>query len=538
MLAARNLSVRLGDRLVLSDVSLTINRSDRWGLIGPNGAGKSTLLAVLAGKIEPERGSVTYGSGVRVGLLQQGFVDRQEGRLAEALDASTGGLLATRDRLNVTLTALETGAPSDAILTEYDAALGQFEQRGGFAAIDRLEALLARLGLAGISLETPLRSLSGGEKTRAGLAALLSTEPEILLLDEPTNHLDIDALEWLETFVTSYRGGVVVVSHDRRFLDQTITGILAIDPTSGHLTAFPVTYSDYDQAQRAEAEAQRQAYQRQQSEITRIERDIRAVGDHARQTESAARHDYVRARAKKVARTAKVRERKLQRTLESADLLAKPVQGWGLALEFGATPESSRDVARLDNVTFAFGDVPTLREVSLAIRYGERIALTGANGSGKSTLVRLLTGALQPDSGLIRLGPSVVVGHYDQEQANVRLDQTVLDQVRSSAAISETDARRFLHRFLFGGDTVHQLAGSLSYGERARLSLALLVLQGANFLLLDEPLNHLDLASREQFEASLASFDGTILTVLHDRFAIERLATRVIELPGGVLTER
>ena len=537
MLTASSISIRLGDRRLLSDISFTVNRFDRWGLVGPNGAGKSTLLALLAGDLAPDGGSVQTAPGTRVGLLRQGFVDREAVRLAEAIDASTGGLLSARDRLNAILTTLQEAAPSDATVAAYDLALDDYERRGGYAATDRLGTLLSRLGLAGVALDTRLDRLSGGEKTRAGLAALLSTEPDILLLDEPTNHLDLDALAWLETFVTSYRGGIVVVSHDRCFLDQTITGILVIDPASGRLSQHAGTYTDYDETRRAGAEAHHQAYKRQQSEIARIERDIRAAGDHARKTEAVTRHDFLRARAKKVARTAKVRERKLLRAVAAADHVEKPSRSWGLAVEFRDVPESSRTVVDLDDVSVAFDATPVLTNLSLHVRYGERIALTGANGSGKSTLIRLLAGDLVPSAGEVRLGPSVVVGHYDQEQASLDLNRTVLDQVRRASAISETDARQFLHRFLFGGDTVHQMAASLSYGERARLSLALLVLRGANFLLLDEPLNHLDLAAREQFVASLSTFDGTVLSVLHDRDAIRRLASRVVELREGQLRE-
>lgn len=537
LLSASNLSVRLGDRLVLSDVSFIINPADRWGLIGPNGAGKSTLLGVLAGEIIPSSGSVQRSPGVHVRTLRQGFVERPDCRLAEALDAPTGGLLSARDRLNDALVSLETEQLSDAILARYDNALADFEQLGGYTATDRLEVLLARLGLNGVPLDTLLSALSGGEKTRAGLAALLATEPDVLLLDEPTSHLDRDALDWLEAFVMSYRGAVVVVSHDRQFLDQTVAGILSIDPLTGHVSVHYGSYRKYEEQKRTASEAARQAYQQQQSEIARVERDIRAVANNAQKTENATQHDFLRARAKKVARTAKVRERKLQRTLEAGDLVEKPVLGWNLAIDFGETPESSREVVTLDHVSFSYGARLVLRDVSLSIRNGERVALTGANGSGKSTLIRLLTGDLEPDTGSLQTGPSVVMGHYDQEQHNVSLDRSVLDQIRHAATNSETDARRFLHRFLFGGDTVYQLAGSLSYGERARLSLALLVLKGANFLILDEPLNHLDLPSREQFEATLSTFDGTILTVLHDRYAIEQLATRVVALADGRLTE-
>lgn len=537
MLSASNLSVRFGDRLVLSDVSLTIRAADRWGLIGPNGAGKTTLLGVLAGEISPSRGSVLRSPGVKVQMLRQGFVERRDCRLAEALDVPTGGLLSARDGLDDALGLLETEQLSDDMLARYDEALADFERLGGYTATDRLEVLLARLGLNDVPLDSPLSALSGGEKTRAGLAALLAAEPDVLLLDEPTNHLDRDALDWLEAFVKSYRGAVVIVSHDRHFLDQTVGGILALDPLTGQVTVHHGSYREYEDMKRAASEATRQAYLHQQAEISRVERDIRAVATHAQKTEKATRHDFFRARAKKVARTAKVRERKLQRQLDTGDLVEKPILGWNLAIDFGETPESSREVVTLDRVSFRYGAKPVLRDVSLSIRHGERVALTGANGSGKSTLIRLMTGDLEPDTGSLQFGPSVVAGYYDQEQFNVSLDRSVLDQVRQAAAISETDARRFLHRFLFGGDTVYQLARSLSYGERARLSLALLVLKGANFLILDEPLNHLDLPSRELFEATLSTFDGTILTVLHDRYAIERLATREVALEDGRLRE-
>lgn len=537
MLCVSNLSKRLGDRIVLADVSFSINRSDRLGLVGPNGAGKSTLLAILAGEIEPDSGSVSVLPSTRVGLLQQGFVGRMDGTLSDALDGPTRGLFAARNRLTSALDALGRGDATHVLLDEYAEALERFDDLGGYAAVERLETLLVRLGLNDLPLDSAIANLSGGEKTRAGLAALLAREPDVLLLDEPTNHLDMYGLEWLEGFVANYRGAVVVASHDRAFLDGSVTDILAFDPTTGGLRRYPGTYSDYQAARRREETARLDAYQRQRAETERIERDIRAVGEHARQTERATQHDFLRARAKKVARTAKVRERKLRRLLDSEDYLEKPTQAWGLAPDFAGTPESSRDVATMESVAVAFDGNAVLKDVSLHVRYGDRIALVGANGSGKTTLVRVLTGDLKPSAGRVRLGPSVVVGHYDQEQANVALDETVLDQAMGAASISETEARRFLHRFLFSEDTVHQEAGSLSYGERARLSLALLVLTGANFLLLDEPLNHLDLPARERFESALADFEGTLIAVLHDQYAVKRLANRVVELRDGEARE-
>lgn len=540
MLAASDLTVRLGDRLVLDRVACVVNPGDRIGLVGPNGAGKSTLLAALSGGIAPAGGSVWRDPAVTIGYLRQGFADLPGGTLADLLDIPTDGLLAAQHALESAASRLgDAEADPAAAMADYDRALGAFEARGGYTAVDGLDALLGRLGLDPATLDsrTPLTALSGGQKTRAGLAGLLASAPDVLLLDEPTNHLDLDALGWLEGFVAGYRGGAVVVSHDRAFLDRVVTGIFALDGVTRRLTVYPGSYSDFQAARRAEEEAQADAYARQQAEIARIERDIRDVASHALATERSTQHDYLRGRAKKVARTAKVRERKLERRRDSAEVVDRPERRWEMALDFGAVVESGRDVAVASGVSVALGGRTVLDGVALHIRAGERIALTGPNGGGKTTLVRLLVGDLVPDRGSVRLGVGVVVGWHAQEQETVNPDQTVLAQARRAAPISEDEARAFLHRFLFAGDDVLYRAADLSYGERSRLALALLVLRGANFLVLDEPLNHLDLAARARFEAALAAFTGTVLVVLHDRYAIARLATRTLELRDGRLRE-
>ncbi len=537
MLTVSDLSKRHGDRLVLDRVSFVVNPGDRIGLVGPNGAGKSTLLAILAGEDRPDAGAATFGPGVRVGHLRQGFADLPGTTLAGLLalvSQRVGAVLAARDRVEAAVAALaDPAADGERAMAAYDDALAGFEGHGGYAVVDDLMAVLAVLGLAGTPLETPLPTLSGGQKTRAGLAALLADRPDLLLLDEPTNHLDLDALAWLEGFLATYRGAVLAVSHDRVFLDRAVTSILELDGVTHRLTAYAGTYSAYAAAKRAAEAARADAYERQRREIARIERDVRAVAGHALATEGATQHDFLRGRAKKVARTAKVRERKLERLLASEERIDRPERRWGLALDFGERPESSRDVAVVEGASVALGGRPVLREVDLHVRFGERIALTGPNGSGKSTLVRLLAGELRPTVGRVRVGPGVVVGRYAQEQETVAADRSVLDQARAAAPLSDAEARAFLHRYLFSGDEVFAAGRDLSYGERARLALALLVLRGATFLLLDEPLNHLDLPSRERFEEALTAFAGTTVIVLHDRYAIERVATRVVELREG-----
>ncbi len=538
MLTVNRLSKRLGEMQILSQVSFVVNQNDRIGLVGPNGAGKSTLLALLSGRLLPDSGTISIDSERRVGYLRQGFADLDQGALGDLLDELLNGLLSANKELDRAIEALSReGIDLQLALDQFSVATERFELTGGYARIDQLSTLLARFGLTDISFDTPLRRLSGGEKTRAGLAGLLAAEPDLLLLDEPTNHLDIEALVWLESFVTSYRGVVVVVSHDRSFLDAIANRILELDDVTRTVTAYSGNYTDYMNAKSAAAEAYLDAFQRQQRYIERVERDIRSVASYGQKTESGTTNDGERRRAKKVAKTSKVRERKLEKLIESADHMDKPERRWGLALDLNSVAESGRDVIVAQDLTFAFGDRTLLDSVDLHIRSGERVALTGINGAGKSTLIRLITGELQPTAGSIRLGSSVIPGVYAQEQENVDPSRSPLDQVREAGAGEESEARAFLHKFLFTEDHVRRPAGELSYGERARLSLALLVRRGANVLLLDEPLNHLDLQSRDRFEEALLGFEGTVVIVLHDRFAIDRIATRVLNLEGGKLSE-
>lgn len=539
MLIVDHLTKRHGDKLILDQVSLVINRGDRFGLIGPNGAGKSTLLSIMAG-VEPfDEGFRTLDPGVRIGYLRQGAADLPAGTLAALVGHASDDIQLLIDafyRVNRAVANLQD-SHDESTVEAYDRSLRLFDVRGGFKAVDDLTSLLARLGIADIALTTPLSSLSGGQKTRAGLAGLLAGGADILLLDEPTNHLDIDALVWLEEFVSSYRGAVVVVSHDRAFLDSVVTSIVELDDVTRQVSSYPGSYSDYAAAKRAAEESYRESYQRQQWKINRITADIRDTAAHASHTEKRTQNDYLRGRSKKVARTAKVRERKLERLLASEEHLTKPERRWGLSLDFGFDHQSGRDVVVVQDAAFSYADHTILSGVNSHIRYGDRIAITGPNGGGKSTFLRLLSGELVPNAGTVRRGASVVVGQVSQEQTTVDPNRTVLDQVLISATLSETDARTFLHRFLFGEETVNQPARLLSYGERARLALALVVLRGANLLLLDEPLNHLDLPSRERFSESISAFGGTVVMVLHDRYAIDQLATRVMEIRDGTLRE-
>jgi ATP-binding cassette subfamily F protein 3 len=538
MLTVNSVSKRFGDTPVLETITCVINRGDRIGLIGPNGAGKTTLLRLIIGVDRPDTGSITIAPDTRIGYLRQGFTDVQTGTLADLLDIPTDGLLAAQaDIERATNNLADPEIEPQLAADRYDDALNAFEAKGGYAGIDELNALLAKFDLDGVTMDRPLSTLSGGQKTRAGLAGLLASRPDLLILDEPTNHLDAEAQAWLAGFLQGYRSAVLIVSHDRGFLDDVITRVFALDPLTHQLAAYAGNYSDYAAAKQHEEEEHAANWQRQQKEVRRIEQDIRAAESKARGIEAGTIDYAIRKKAAKIARPAVVRKAKLERMLESTEAIEKPVRLWGMAASFAGSANGPRDVATLDDVSVTLGHHPVLEHVSLQLRHGDRLAITGPNGAGKTTLLRLLTGELAADSGVVRLGPGVRVGYFAQEQESLDLDLTVLEQARQSAAMPESDIRTFLHKYLFGGDTVYRTIGDLSYGERARLMLALMALRGTELLLLDEPLNHLDIDARESFERALEQYEGTLAFVVHDRYAIDRLATRVLELRDGALVD-
>jgi len=432
--------------------------------------------------------------------------------------------------------AAATNGDLAAAMAEYDAALAEFEAMGGAARYADAAAVLAGLGMADVAQDRPVSSLSGGQKTRLGLARLLLSEPDLLLLDEPTNHLDIVALEWLETYLSGYPGAVLIVSHDRAFLDRTVTRILALDETTHMLKEYAGGYSDYAFAVDRDLDKQWAAYREQQERFKKLESSIRRLSNQAKNIEGETIHFYWRRIAKDLARRAVVQKERLERMMAGEDALEKPGQTWKMKLEFGETPRSGQDVLRARDLTFGYEPArPLLRDVSLHLGYGERAVLIGPNGTGKTTLLRLIMGQLQPWAGEIYLGRGVRIGYMAQEQENLDPQATPLSTLRRAAPLDETDARSFLHYFLFAGDEVFTPVGRLSFGERSRLSLALLAAQGCNLLLLDEPVNHLDIDSRERFEQAILRFEGTVLAVVHDRYFIERLATRVWVMEGETI---
>ena len=537
MLQVVNISKSYGSEVILEDVSFVVNRGGRVGLVGPNGSGKSTLMRIVAGVEQADTGRVILGSGASTAWLPQGFEVDSAQTLGEAVRRG----LAEHTRAHDALLRIEkcmaqaAGPELDALIEEYGRASDDFALLGGYEVEQRTDAVLHGLGLGTFPKDTPLSILSGGQQTRAGLASIIACNPDILLLDEPTNHLDIEALEWLEKYLSGYAGAAVIVSHDRSFLDGAVTSILELDNMRPGIVAYPGSYSDYSSTKERELEKQTETWKDQEAEKRRIQRDISRTKQTALRTETSTTHDFYRRRAKKVARKAKVRERRLQRMLSSPDRVERPRAAWTMKLDFGRTPRGASRVLLLEDVGHEFDGRWLFRDVDLVLEHGERVVLLGPNGCGKSTLLRFVAGQLSPTLGSVRVGENIRTGYMPQDQAGLDWRMSALEMVRQAADMTETEARTLLHLYLFEDDEPLLPAGSLSYGQRSRLLLASLVLGGSNFLVLDEPMNHLDIPSRERFEEALDAFPGTVLMAVHDRTFIDRYATAVWSVEDGTI---
>jgi len=540
MLQVREVTKWFGDVRVLDRINFNLNRGDRAGLIGPNGSGKTTLLRILAGEMPADRGSVQLApASLRVGYLPQALEFGAGTTVGDVLRAASRAAGGEREAAETRLARLAEAiaeAPDGqlaAILAEYDRALAEFQAAGGESLRADADAVLAGLGLADVDQARLVASLSGGQKTRLGLARLLLIQPNLLLLDEPTNHLDIVALEWLEGYLARYPGAVLIVSHDRAFLDRTVNRILALDDVTHTLREVPGNYTDYAVTLDRTLEKQWATFKEQQERVQKLEASIRKLSNQAKGIEQETIHFHWRRIAKDLARHAVVQKARLERMLASEEMVDKPGLTWKMKLEFADAPRSGQDVLYIRDLHMGFGERALFDDVNLHLSYGDRAVLVGPNGTGKTTLLRCITGQLQPWSGEIHLGRGVRLGYMAQEQETLDLAATPLELIRQAAPLDETEARSFLHYFLFAGDEVFVPVGRLSFGERSRLALALLAVRGCNFLLLDEPINHLDIPSRESFERAMARFEGTVLAVVHDRYFIDRLATTLWLMEGG-----
>jgi ATP-binding cassette subfamily F protein 3 len=524
---------------VLLDVTFSVNPGERVGLIGPNGCGKTTLFRILAGEETPDYGVVNFSpSNLRLGYLPQGFEPPAEVTIKALIQQITADPETLEPELTRLAMALAENPGQPDLQSAYDTILRKMEQP---SAIGQLSSTLAGLGLDQLPDEQLVSTLSGGQKTRLSLALVLLSDPQILLLDEPTNHLDIEMLEWLEDWLNQFRGAALIISHDRTFLERTVTRILDLNPESHTIRSYEGSYSDYIEQNLRERHKQWEQYRDQVTEIRRMKQDIVRLKEHARKIEitTTSREPGTRVFAKKAAKKAKSREKKLDRYTESEERVEKPKAGWQLKLEFEETARLGKQVLNLEDLSVGYpGYEPLLSNINLNVQAGQRIAFTGANGSGKTTLLRVIAGQLPPLGGRATLGSSVKLGYMSQEQEVLDPRKNAVETIQSVASYNQTDTRNFLHYYLFSGDDPLRPIEQLSYGERARLMLARLVAQGCNFLLLDEPTNHLDIPSRELFEQALNGFEGTVLAVVHDRYFIQRFASEVWKIDHGEIRRR
>lgn len=502
-----------GVRQVFSNVSFEIKEGDRIALVGPNGAGKSTLLKCILGIEELDEGQVVMSPVASIGYLQQD-VNLGDASLAEEIEKAWEDVHALENKLQELTTYLETHEASESDLQRLDYLQNRLEWLGGYDYEQKTKRIVYGLGFTDEDLYKPANAFSGGQKTRINLAKALVRRPDFLFLDEPTNHLDMEMLEWLEGYLSSYRGGILIVSHDRYFMDRIVTGVVELDHHKA--TAYRGNYSRYVAQREERLKADTIAYEKQQEYIKKTEEYI----------------DKYRAGIK--SKMARGRQSQLNRL----ERLEAPGTSHSLDFKFPPAAMSADKVLVLDHVSIGYKtDDPIIEDVSIVVRRGESVALIGPNGAGKSTMVKAIVGELFPIEGHIDIGNRVQVGYFSQEHEELHDRWQVVDEIINNYNFTEEKARNVLGSFLFKGDDVFKLVGDLSGGERARLALLKLFLQGDNFLILDEPTNHLDVPTREIVERALQQFGGTCFIISHDRYFLDQVSTRTLVLENKGFTE-
>lgn len=512
VLKISGLSKSFGIKTVFENVSFEVRSGERIGLVGANGAGKTTLLKCIMGAEEADKGSVKASDGAIIGYLRQDF-NYTSHTIREEMEDAWKDVLYYKDRMETLARELESSKSDEKLVEAYGRAEARFEFLGGYDYESTTRKILTGLGFSDDDWDRDIHSFSGGQKVRINLAAAFVRHPDFLLLDEPTNHLDMGMLEWLEEYLRSYKGGIPMISHDRYFLDGAATGI--IDLENHHIRSFRGGYTRYMETKENQDRAYEKAYEKQQEHIKETEEYIR------------------RYKAGIKAKQARGRQSQLNRLVR----LEKPVHQASLRFHFDPPQECADKVLDVLRVEGSYGSHILFKDLTIHIKKGETVGLIGPNGAGKTTILKMITGEKKPDTGFIQLGNNVKMGYYSQEQERLHPKLTVLDEVRDTFNFGEKEARNILGMFLFRGDDVFKTVGMLSGGEKARLSLLCLFLEKPNFLILDEPTNHLDIPTREIMEDAIEAFGGTCLVVSHDRYFLDKVADRILELDHGKLTE-
>ena len=514
-ISVNDLSLSYGTTPILEKISFSLEENDKLGIIGVNGCGKSTLFRLILGEQEPTEGNVYLSKGKTVGILtQDGAFDCQDGEqtVLERMYQAFPHLLRAEERLAALEAELKSG--SEQTIREYTDLHDRFVREGGLEFRGRCASILQKLGFDAAASKQAVSTLSGGQRTRLALAVQLSREPDVLMLDEPTNHLDMETLSWLEGFLCAYPKCVMVISHDRYFLDRVTNKTLCIEHHRAKLYNGGYTKS---MAQRqTDKEIAERHWRNQQKEIARQEAYI------AQQRAWNRERNIIAAESR-------------QKMLDKMEKLERPQDApKGIRLQFSEASASGNDVLEVRGLSMAYGERRLFEDLNFLIKRQERVMIIGPNGCGKSTLIKLILGQLAPTAGVIETGYHVEIGYYDQENQTLTPENTVLDEIWNAyPTLTETQIRNTLGLFRFTGESVFKTVSVLSGGERARLTLAKLILSKMNLLVLDEPTNHLDIDSREALEHALSQFDGTVITVSHDRYLVDKLATRILEIKPG-----
>lgn len=517
LLSVSGVTVEYGTDVVLNNINFSINEGDRLGIVGVNGAGKSTLAKIIAGTFTPSAGSVYIAKDKTVSMLaQNAMLESENTVLAEMLDAFPE-IVAAERRLGELSASIENHIGGNEAIEKYATLTEDFRKMGGYEYRSRTKSTLARFGFGEDSLDKTINKLSGGERTRLALVKLLLREPDLLILDEPTNHLDMETLAWLEEHLRSYKKTLILISHDRYFLDRAANKILDIEHTEA--TIYNGNYSAYAAQKAEQRKALAKKHELQQKEISRIE----AIIDQQRRWGQA--HNFI---------TIKSKQKQIEH-LEKDSVSAPKNLPKNISLRFSEARESGSDVLFAENISKSYGERKILSDISFEVKKRDRIMIVGPNGCGKSTLVRILGGLDEDYSGVLRFGYNVIPGYYDQEQQTLDNGSTVLEEVcRAHDKLTMPVVRSALASFLFFAEDMDKKVSVLSGGERARLMLCKMILSQINLLILDEPTNHLDIGSREALEDALMQFSGTIIAVSHDRYFVRKLSSKIFDMTSGL----